>query len=67
MKTIGSQKRETLKESGLRLHCMAGNCAFLFNPDTGHIERWVLNNHYAGYVIEIYGDGYEFVSDAGLL
>ena len=59
MKTIGSQKRETLRESGLQLIACNGKEAVLSN--SGKAEMWVLNDDFAGYVIEINGQGYEFM------
>jgi len=62
MKTIGSQKRETLNESGYKLIRIAGYTALLQDSD-GKKELWRENDNFAGYVIEVNGKGYEFVSD----
>ncbi|MFA5321947.1 MAG: hypothetical protein WC373_04680 [Smithella sp.] len=62
MKTIGSQKRYTLAESGMEFVLkMPGNAALLRDKLTGRLEIWQLNDHHSGYVIEINGKGYEFV------
>ena len=62
MQKIGSQTRETLEESGRKLIALHLNGKeALLNYD-GSCERWVLNDDYAGYVIEINGQGYEFVA-----
>ena len=58
---IGSQIRDTLRESGYRVvkrinskevilrECGASDC-----------ELWIKNDHYSGYTIEIGGFGYEY-------
>ena len=61
MQTIGSQIRETLPESGMLLIKKCGDDAYLKEINIGKIELWTMNDHYSGYVIEIDGDGYEFV------
>ncbi len=67
MKTIGSQNRETLKESGLILSVLQGTYptqeAILVNPETKEKELWIENDHFAGYVIEIKSTGFEYVRD----
>jgi hypothetical protein len=60
MKTIGSQKRELLSESGMTI-CKKYKKEVILADRNGDHELWVLNDHYAGYVIEIDGKGYEFV------
>lgn len=65
MRTIGSQKREPLTESGMFMvhdedeHEHAG--VILKSKDDGSLELWIKNDRYSGYVIEIDGVGYEFV------
>ena len=66
-RTIGSQTRETLKEAGycvaelpeLRAYSEEAGGVALVSPD-GSYELWVLNDHHAGYTIEVDGYGYEF-------
>jgi hypothetical protein len=59
MKQIGSQMRETLAESEYTLLSLESGEAVLQTSD-GKRERWFKNDHYAGYVVEIDGIGYEF-------
>lgn len=59
---IGSQYRETLEEAGYRLVSKNDEYALLENKDTNKLELWAEKDDYAGYVIEIDGVGYEFVS-----
>ena len=70
MRTIGSQKRETLAEAEYEL-------IGIFNGDAGTIavvrpihekhekhgktELWAKNDDFAGYVMEINGVGYAFI------
>lgn len=63
MKDIGSQIRQTLDEAGYTLILRHKGTAILENVVTGKQELWSLNDNFSGYVIEIYGKGYEFVSD----
>lgn len=58
-KIFGSQIRETLAESGYKLISKAKKEVILESPDGGR-ELWFLNDHHAGYTIEIKGKGYEF-------
>ena len=60
MKTIGSQKRETLQEAGFELVEKSDNQVILKEIETLNLELWVKNDDYAGYVVEIDGIGYEF-------
>lgn len=62
MKTIGSQKREILADTEYTLILLNGNAAFLLNNSTNKKELWQQNDHFAGYVIEIDGIGYEFIT-----
>ena len=59
----GSQYRETLAEAGYRLIQKNDRYALLEDKDTGVLELWVQRDDFAGYVIEIDGIGYEFVSE----
>ena len=61
MKTSGSQKRETLEESGLTLIALHLNGQEALLNNDGRGELWALNDDFAGYVIEINGKGYEFI------
>ena len=60
---IGSQHRETLQEAGYNLVSRNDECVLLENKDTKKLELWALNDDFAGYVIEVDGKGYEFVSE----
>jgi hypothetical protein len=57
---IGSQYRETLEEAGYWIVDNSSDETILADED-GKLEVWVENNHYAGWVLEINGIGYEFV------
>jgi len=70
---IGSQSREKLEESGYELvRFLNGNketalLRFVENIGIAHPadeEVWVKRDDFAGYVIEIEGNGYEFVCNA---
>lgn len=63
MITRGSQIRETLAESGYELvrHLPHGE-VLLRDILDGSTEIWALRDDFAGYVIEIDGKGYEFVT-----
>jgi hypothetical protein len=62
MKTIGSQKRETIFEAGYSVaRIISDDEIVLQEKETGKMELWVKNDHFAGYVIEYLGKGYEFV------
>jgi len=61
MRTTSSQVRERLEDSGrtlIALHLNGRQALLNYN---GSCELWTLNDHYAGYVIEIDGKGFEFV------
>jgi hypothetical protein len=62
MKKVGSQIRESLRESDYKLVKKSGKEAILQDKDDGHFERWVKNDHFAGYVVVIDGVGYEYTS-----
>ena len=60
---IGSQARERLEDTDYRLvktwpDIERGH--IILEDDTGKRELWFLNDHHAGYTIEIDGRGYEF-------
>lgn len=60
IRQIGSQNRETLEDAGLRL--VAGmDDGEVILADGDKRELWQRNDHFAGYVVEIDGVGYEFV------
>jgi hypothetical protein len=62
MRQIGSQYREDLFEAGYSLHKRVTEDEVILKDDfNGQLERWTRNDDYAGYVIEIDGEGYEFV------
>lgn len=61
MKIRGSQTRETLEESGYRVIERKGNDIILADA-ADNLELWHKNDHYSGYVVEIDGIGYEFVT-----
>lgn len=59
----GSQSREPLADTDYKFICFTEPAtALLEDKITGRRELWVENDHYAGYVIEIDGKGYEFVT-----
>lgn len=62
---IGSQYRETLRESGYQLVARKPGMVLLEAPD-GQREIWAANDQHAGYTIQIGRWGYEFVSDSRL-
>lgn len=69
MRQIGSQSRELLSETdyevvGNRLDESHGRSVILRDKTTGKHELWVPNDSCASYVIEIEGEGHEFVRTA---
>jgi hypothetical protein len=56
---IGSQLRETLKESGYRLIGRKPGQVVLMS-DAGNVEVWYANDDHAGYTIQVGRWGYEF-------
>ena len=62
MKTIGSQTRETLKESGMKLVGRQKGAVILEDAE-GKRELWYANDHHAGYTIQVGRWGYEFGRD----
>ncbi len=63
MKQIGSQRRETLDEAGYNLIRRNDGFVLLENKGTGILELWSRQDDFAGYVVEIAGLAYEFVSE----
>jgi len=73
MRRIGSQTRATLDEAEMVVvGWLSHDDAVLDRkpeegekieglPGMGYFEIWVLNDDFAGFVIEIGGEGYEFV------
>lgn len=64
MRTIGSQKRETVEEYGARVVSTWPEVDFGYivtEDSEGKRELWFRNNHHSGFVIEFDGIGYEFL------
>ncbi len=65
MKVIGSQRREKIEETEYQIDTIEGDKIMGHNAtlvnSNGDLELWTENDHFAGYVIEIDGIGYEFV------
>lgn len=67
MKKIGSQMRETLEESELKLIKIRGRMPHrevLLQDQGGSLYLYAENDHYSGHVIEIKSKGFEFVRTA---
>ena len=62
MRIIGSQIRETLGESGLKLVGRLPGRVILEDAE-GKQELWVVNDHGPGYTIQVGRWGYEFATD----
>jgi hypothetical protein len=62
VKAIGSQLREPIEDTCLSVFIKDHKRAILVDTETGIFEEWALNDHFSGYVVEINGKGYEFVS-----
>lgn len=60
LRVIGSQRRIKLEDTSYKLVSLRGEKAVLDAGD--HYEEWALNDHHAGYTIEIDGLGFEFVT-----
>ena len=59
---IGSQKREKLEETDMEIaQRISSREIILKDKINNQHELWIENDHFAGYVIEIDGKGYEFV------
>lgn len=61
---IGSQNREPIKDTDYRIWSepYQGD-VILQDIETGTLELWHVNNHFAGYVIRIGRWNYEFVRE----
>ena len=62
MKHIGSQTRETYKEAGYEIVSASDDGEVVLKNEDGGYELWVQNDDFAGYVVEIGGIGYEFIT-----
>ena len=63
---IGSQYRETLRESGYRLFERPEPGIAILEDEDGKRELWFVNDHSAGYVVQIGRWGYEFTRSVPL-
>jgi hypothetical protein len=63
MKAIGSQIREKIEDTSYEICLVYKKTAILMDMETGNTEIWAKNDHFAAYVIEINGVGYEFVRE----
>jgi hypothetical protein len=63
IKTIGSQRRESLATTDFELAGKKGKEVILRDKETGVHELWVRNDSHAGYTIDIGGKGYEFARE----
>ncbi len=65
MKTFGSQNRETLQEAAFELVKLSGRnpprTGILRDKVGGGLEVWLEADDHSGYVVEIDGEGFEFV------
>jgi len=65
VRQIGSQRREKIEDTDMELAYRVSPQDVILkdktDPRLPH-EHWTLSDDYAGYVIEIDGKGYEFVS-----
>ena len=66
MKTIGSQKRETLKEAGYKI-VKEFRDDLVVTTKTGRLELWTKSNSFANYVMVYKGIGYEFVTTNSII
>ncbi len=62
MEYIGSQVRERIEETDYKLISVHLNGKTALLNNNGACELWALSDDFAGYVIEINGQGFEFVS-----
>ena len=62
MRQIGSQTRQELEYSDYKLYQRINAEEVILMAYDGVLQFWVANDQYAGYVLEIDGIGYEFVS-----
>lgn len=65
MRIIGSQRRESLKESGYTLVSRPSPGVVRLRPASplAPDELWYANDHHAGYTIQVGRWGYEFGCD----
>jgi hypothetical protein len=63
MRTLGSQKRETLNEAQYTFVKRVGPRVIVLADEDGKLEVWIANNNHAGYTIQVGRWGYEFVGD----
>jgi hypothetical protein len=62
MKRIGSQRRYTLEEEGATVfQCLEDNELVLQDKETGELSLYTLRDDFAGAVVVVDGQGYEFV------
>lgn len=62
MQRRGSQRRFTLEEKGVVIfRRLADNHLILQDVETGDLSLYVLRDDYAGPVVVVDGQGYEFV------
>jgi hypothetical protein len=62
MRTIGSQTRQELEYSDYKMHQRINAEEVILMAYDGVLQLWVANDDYAGFVLEIDGVGYEFVT-----
>jgi hypothetical protein len=63
MKRIGSQIRETLKESGYKLAGRPSPGVVILQDEDGKKEVWYANDTHSGYTVQVGRWGYEFGRD----
>ena len=63
MKRFGSQRRSTLKEEGYSLVALVEESAIVRNPCEEE-ELWTKNDNGAGFILDINGVGYEYVTSS---
>lgn len=64
METVGSQKRQDLNDDSGYIQISAVDNTggvILFNEEENKYERWQKNDDFAGFVIVIEDEGFEFV------
>lgn len=62
MRTIGSQTRQELEYSDYKMRQRINAEEVILMAYDGVLQLWVANDDYAGFVLEIDGVGYEFVT-----
>jgi hypothetical protein len=63
IKTIGSQRRESLATTDFELVGKKGKEIILRDKETGIHELWARSDDFAGYTIDVGGKGYEFLRE----